>query len=87
MLGPADDGGYYLIGMRRQQPGLFTDIPWSSSRLVVRRWSGRRTTGLSVAQRLAYDVDTPAELERLREQLIGQPPGNPPCTRAVLDRQ
>ena len=30
VIGPAEDGGYYLIGMRRHQPSLFADMPWST---------------------------------------------------------
>jgi len=30
VLGPAEDGGYYLIGLRAPQPELFIDIPWST---------------------------------------------------------
>ena len=30
VIGPASDGGYYLIGMSRLHPGLFADVPWSS---------------------------------------------------------
>jgi uncharacterized protein len=31
VLGPAEDGGYYLIGMRKSDPGLFRDINWSTN--------------------------------------------------------
>jgi rSAM/selenodomain-associated transferase 1 len=34
VLGPAKDGGYYLIGMRRFVPQLFVDMPWSSPNLL-----------------------------------------------------
>src|SRR5438105_1444999 len=34
VLGPALDGGYYLIGLRTFLPELFTDIPWSTSRVL-----------------------------------------------------
>ena len=30
VLGPAEDGGYYLIGMSRYHPALFEDVPWST---------------------------------------------------------
>ena len=87
VLGPAEDGGYYLIGMRQQQPGLFTDIEWSSSRVAVQTLERAAAAGLTVAQLPSwYDVDTPAELERLRKELVAQPPGIAPCTRAFLDR-
>ncbi|WP_057936444.1 TIGR04282 family arsenosugar biosynthesis glycosyltransferase [Algoriphagus resistens] len=34
VIGPADDGGYYLLGMRRFIPGLFEGIPWSTDRVT-----------------------------------------------------
>jgi rSAM/selenodomain-associated transferase 1 len=87
VLGPAEDGGYYLIGMRQQQPGLFTDIEWSSSRVAAQTLERAAAAGLAVAQLPSwYDVDTPAELERLRRELVARPPGIAPCTRACLAR-
>ena len=85
VLGPAEDGGYYLIGMRQTQPGLFTDIAWSSSRVAAQTLERAAALGLTVAQLPSwYDVDTPAELERLRGELVAQPLGIAPCTRAFL---
>ncbi len=34
VIGPAQDGGYYLIGLSREQPALFRNIPWSTSRVL-----------------------------------------------------
>jgi uncharacterized protein len=34
VLGPAADGGYYLIGLRRPEPGLFRDIDWSTDKVL-----------------------------------------------------
>src|SRR5258708_40175276 len=31
-IGPAEDGGYYLLGMRKFAPGIFRGIPWSTER-------------------------------------------------------
>jgi rSAM/selenodomain-associated transferase 1 len=87
VLGPAEDGGYYLIGMRQTQPGLFTDIAWSSSRVAAQTLERAAARGLTVAQLPPwYDVDTPAELERLRGELVARPLGIAPCTRAFLAR-
>lgn len=36
VLGPAEDGGYYLIGMKSPQPSLFQDIPWGTSEVLTR---------------------------------------------------
>jgi len=35
VFGPCDDGGYYLVGMRRPHPELFQDIPWSSAAVLT----------------------------------------------------
>lgn len=35
VLGPATDGGYYLIGLRRPQPALFKDIAWSTETVLA----------------------------------------------------
>ena len=35
VLGPARDGGYYLLGMRTMIPGIFTDIPWSTHEVLA----------------------------------------------------
>ena len=82
VLGPAEDGGYYLIGMRQQQPGLFTDIEWSSSRVAAQTMERAVALGLTAARLPTwYDVDTPAELERLRADLMSLPPEVAPHTR------
>ena len=35
VIGPAEDGGYYLIGMRHHHASLFTDIPWSTPAVLA----------------------------------------------------
>ena len=66
VLGPADDGGYYLVGLRRPIPTLFTNVVMSTptvlhDTLVIAAQLGLRTTLLAPW----YDVDTFADLERL----------------------
>jgi glycosyltransferase A (GT-A) superfamily protein (DUF2064 family) len=59
VLGPAMDGGYYLIGTRRPQPGLFRGIAWSTPAVLAQTRARARALGLSV--RLLgplRDVDT-----------------------------
>ncbi|MGD8252877.1 MAG: TIGR04283 family arsenosugar biosynthesis glycosyltransferase [Syntrophobacterales bacterium] len=36
VLGPANDGGYYLIGLRQEEPELFKDIPWGTAEVRAR---------------------------------------------------
>ncbi len=63
VLGPALDGGYYLVGLRKPYPELFQDIPWSTPAVLERTRSRAAETGLTV-QLLepARDLDTPEDL-------------------------
>ena len=70
VIGPSDDGGYYLIGLRRPEPALFERMPWSTPEVSAITVARARTLGLRV--RLLppwFDVDTAADLARLREAL------------------
>jgi rSAM/selenodomain-associated transferase 1 len=59
VLGPATDGGYYLIGMSRLYPSLFENIPWSSPETLRVTVERARELGLSVAMlEERRDVDT-----------------------------
>ncbi len=63
VLGPAHDGGYYLIGMREPQPCLFEAIPWSTADVfaVTRQRASEAGLSLGVLPALA-DVDEPADV-------------------------
>ena len=63
VLGPAHDGGYYLIGMREPQPCLFEAIPWSTSEVLDVTQQRARTSGLSLSTLPPLaDVDEPADV-------------------------
>ena len=47
VLGPATDGGYYLIGLRQPQPALFKDIAWSTETVLAETMVRVRKGGLS----------------------------------------
>lgn len=67
-IGPALDGGYYLIGMSRPVPELFAGIPWSSDRVLCMTKEKATTLGLKTALLEPWrDVDTLADLEALIE--------------------
>jgi len=71
VLGPSEDGGYYLLGLLRPAPELFDDVPWSTAR--VAEVTLRRARGLHLDVHVLptwWDVDTPADLERLRHDLL-----------------
>ena len=74
VLGPTEDGGYYLIGLRRARRELFEGIPWSTSAVLDATLARARASGLRTARLPAwFDVDTPADLERLRAALDAAP--------------
>jgi hypothetical protein len=63
VLGPAEDGGYYLVGMKRPTPEIFDDMPWGTGDVLDRTLDAARRLGLSAAlvDKLA-DVDRPEDL-------------------------
>ncbi|MEF8787743.1 MAG: TIGR04283 family arsenosugar biosynthesis glycosyltransferase [Planctomycetota bacterium] len=64
VLGPAQDGGYYLVGLRRRAPGLFDGPSWGSS--TVLRQTLRKAGSLGLTHALLQtlqDVDTPEDLQ------------------------
>jgi uncharacterized protein len=86
-IGPSADGGYYLIGMRRADLGVFNDIDWSTSRAYAQTLAQARRLGLRVhAVTEWYDIDTPADLERLQVELQSTDESVAPHTRAATRR-
>jgi rSAM/selenodomain-associated transferase 2/rSAM/selenodomain-associated transferase 1 len=66
VIGPASDGGYYLIGLRRLCPALFTSIPWSTADVLTTTTSIAETCGLTVSLVSPWhDVDTVDDLQRV----------------------
>lgn len=84
VLGPASDGGYYLIGLGRRAPSLFRDVEWGTDRVLARTREHARHARLRTALlEESFDVDRPRDLERLA-RLLG-PDGEPcPHTARVL---
>ena len=70
VLGGSDDGGYYLIGIKRLHHRLFEHIDWSTERVFAQTLQRASEIGLP-AELLPswYDVDDAATLERLRREL------------------
>jgi len=78
VLGPALDGGYYLIGLTRPVPELFAGIPWSSDRVCAITRERADTLGLHIALLPAWrDLDTIEDLQAL----IGEAPLRPGAPR------
>ena len=66
VLGPALDGGYYLIGLTQPRPNLFTDIPWSTKHVLTRTQEQATSLGLTFALTDPWrDVDTAEDLQVL----------------------
>ena len=67
VIGPAEDGGYVLIGMGRPLPQIFADIPWSSDRVLAETVSRLKASQLTYhLLPMLWDVDIPADLQRLQ---------------------
>jgi rSAM/selenodomain-associated transferase 1 len=87
VLGPCDDGGYYLIGLTRPAPRLLREVTMSTPHVVRDTLALAAAEGLKAALLPAwYDVDTAAELERLTLELLQLSPEIAPHTRQALER-
>jgi rSAM/selenodomain-associated transferase 1 len=90
VLGPADDGGYYVIGMKAPHVHLFEDIAWSTSGVAAETRQRAREIGLEVVELATwYDVDDIAALARLLRDLArigggGLRPYAAPATAACV---
>lgn len=66
VIGPAEDGGYVLLGLRMTPDALFEGVPWGSERVMAVTRSNLRAAGLSWQELpMRWDVDTPQDLGRL----------------------
>ncbi|MDE2007099.1 MAG: TIGR04282 family arsenosugar biosynthesis glycosyltransferase [Rhodospirillales bacterium] len=92
VLGPAEDGGYYLIGAAAPHPALFRDIAWSTPEVTRATLDRARDSGLEVVLLPPwYDVDDPADLARLGRDLAAPGAADPlpfpaPASAAWLTR-
>jgi uncharacterized protein len=70
VLGPSDDGGYYLLGLKTAHRCLFEDISWSTERVAAQTLERAREVGLCMHMLPAwYDVDDLDDLRRLHREL------------------
>jgi uncharacterized protein len=91
VLGPASDGGYYLIGLKQAHPHLFTRIAWGTD--TVAQATRQRADEIELATTLLpewYDIDDAETLRWLREELTGRSlrfgaGGFAPASRAFLE--
>ncbi len=81
---PAEDDGYCLIGMRKLHKEVFQNIPWSTPDVMAATERQAKAAGLSLSVGPTwFDVDTPEELERLKQELI-ETKGTAKFTRRFL---
>jgi rSAM/selenodomain-associated transferase 1 len=70
VLGPATDGGYYLIGMKRRADYLFEGITWSTAEVLSQTLALATAHGLnSILLDELSDIDTQEDWERYRSQI------------------
>lgn len=95
VFGPAADGGYYLVGLKRREQRIFADIPWSTPEVFSRSLERAAEIGMPVARLpVWYDIDDEASFGWLLDELGGRRPasidqtsvaGGASATRAVLN--
>ena len=84
VVGPTEDGGYYLVGASAMHPRLFDLAPLGTGNARDALVANARALGLSVAfTEAGYDVDVPADLRRLAAELRIEP-ARAPRTAALL---
>jgi uncharacterized protein len=75
VLGPAHDGGYYLIGLKRAHPAPFANIHWSTSTVFAETIDAAKAASIeTVVLPLWYDVDDAATLDLLTAELLHNSP-------------
>ncbi len=86
VIGPCDDGGFYLLGLRRCPFGVFEGVKWGRGDTFAATLANLRKAGMTV-QVLDpwFDVDRPEDLAKL-QAMISSGRILTPRTREVLDR-
>lgn len=93
VVGPAADGGYYLIGLKRAHAAMFEQIHWSTETVYADTRERAREAGLELVELpLWYDVDDGATLDILKAELLAgiapgfatMPGASAPSTRELL---
>ncbi len=93
VLGPAEDGGYYLLGMKAPHIHLFEDIAWSTGEVAAQTRERARALDLPLVELDPwYDVDDAPALLRLCRELASAPPADglapypAPATAGCIER-
>lgn len=84
VLGPAADGGYYLIGLKGAVPELFTGVAWGTATVLAETRARAHRLGLRThLLPPSFDVDEAVDLDRLRALLAGGGVALPRTRRAL----
>jgi len=87
VLGPAEDGGYYLIGARRLIPKMFDEVPWGTGRVLSRTLARLKSLRVrTILLQKDFDLDRPRDLRRL-QRLLRRGKQLPPALALELARQ
>ncbi len=83
---PSRDGGYVLLGLKRLHDVLFSGIAWSTESVYQQTVGRAKRAGISLLSLEPwYDVDSPADLERLKVELKANPSLAPRTVDALTE--
>ena len=84
VIGPAEDGGYYLLGMGKMRAEVFRGIPWSTQRVLelTLQVIGREKLRGKLL-RWDFDLDRPEDLKRAARMLKRRPQLAPSLAAAI----
>lgn len=75
VLGPAHDGGYYLLGLSLPNPKIFSNIPWGTDQVMAATRARAEELGLSIHELpRRHDIDCMADLAHLPAAFLDQHP-------------
>ncbi len=81
ILGPATDGGYYLIAMGRLHPAVFDGVKWSTPQVLSQTLERAKSAEIKVhLLKQWYDIDIPEDLEKLRNNKAA------PCSAIFMEK-
>jgi rSAM/selenodomain-associated transferase 1 len=84
VIGPAADGGFCFLGLKKCPPGLFHGIPWSSSETMAQTIRALQRHGIqAVVGEPWFDVDTPEDLARVSKLTEEQAPATMRALRGL----
>lgn len=71
VIGPAEDGGYYLLGVRRSVPEIYARVPWGTERVLTRTRENLRDLGWRWHEIVPRrDVDRPEDLAAITDLVV-----------------